>query len=51
MLDHLPDARMLAVEGAGHTVNVEAAAEVNDGIRSFLREVDRGASPGAGSGQ
>ena len=45
MLDHLADARMLAVEGAGHTVNVEAAAEVNDGIRSFLNAIERTGSP------
>jgi pimeloyl-ACP methyl ester carboxylesterase len=36
----LPDARMLVVQGAGHTVNVEGADEVNDRIRSFLREID-----------
>jgi pimeloyl-ACP methyl ester carboxylesterase len=40
MEHQLPDARMLVIEGAGHTVNIEADREVNDGIRTFLREVD-----------
>jgi pimeloyl-ACP methyl ester carboxylesterase len=40
MKDQLPDARLVVVEGAGHTVNVEAAPEVNDRIRTFLREID-----------
>ena len=39
MEHQLPDARLLVVEGAGHTVNIEAAEVVNDRIRSFLREV------------
>ena len=40
MEHQLPDARLLVVEGAGHTVNIEAAGVVNDRIRSFLREID-----------
>jgi pimeloyl-ACP methyl ester carboxylesterase len=43
VMEHqLPDARVAVVKGAGHTVNVEAAAEVNDRIRSFLREIEAG---------
>jgi pimeloyl-ACP methyl ester carboxylesterase len=38
MVDHLPEARLAVFEGAGHTVNVEAAERVNDALRSFLRE-------------
>jgi pimeloyl-ACP methyl ester carboxylesterase len=48
MEHQLPDARMVVVEGAGHTVNVEAAREVNDRIRSFLREIDGRAGNDAG---
>ena len=40
MAHQLPDARLLVVEGAGHTVNIEGAGVVNDRIRAFLREID-----------
>jgi pimeloyl-ACP methyl ester carboxylesterase len=42
MEHQLPDARLLVVEGAGHTVNIEGADVVNDRIRSFLREINEG---------
>ena len=52
VMEHqLPDARVAVVDGAGHTVNVEAAGEVNDRIRSFLREVDAGESTASPSGE
>ena len=39
MVDHLPGSRLVVVEGAGHTVNVEAPERANEEIRAFLRQV------------
>ena len=40
--ERIPSSRLVVVEGAGHSVNVEAPGEFNAHVRTFLRSVSRG---------
>ncbi len=40
LADHLPDARLVTIEGAGHMVMVERPAEVNAALVRFRDELD-----------
>lgn len=39
---HLPESRLVWIEGAGHTVHLERPREVNQAIRDFLAALDTG---------
>ncbi|HEY5578390.1 MAG TPA: alpha/beta fold hydrolase [Acidimicrobiia bacterium] len=40
--DHIPGARLAVIAGAGHLVNLEQPHAVNERIRRFLAELERG---------
>jgi pimeloyl-ACP methyl ester carboxylesterase len=44
----IPNARLRVVDGAGHLVFVERAAEVNREVLEFLGEGEPGTVPGSG---
>jgi pimeloyl-ACP methyl ester carboxylesterase len=39
LTEHIPDARMVAIEGAGHMVMLEKAGEVTQAVKEFMDEV------------
>jgi pimeloyl-ACP methyl ester carboxylesterase len=47
MRDHIPDAQLVVIQGAGHVSNQEQPAQFNDAVRTFLRLVRP--SPAAGT--
>lgn len=42
MADHIPDAQLLVIEGAGHLSNIEAADAFTEAVGRFVRKVDDG---------
>lgn len=39
MTTTMPDAKLVVIEGCGHTANVEAPRETNNAIRDFMRRL------------